>query len=73
MALELQAANLIPNQENEVLHDKLVAQKASDEDITSCIVKDRENNRRFVFTVRGIFGKITDNTQINRHSGTPKL
>ena len=60
MAQQSQAANFIHIKENEVLNAKLVAWQASDDDIRSCITKNRESNGRLVCTVCGLSGKITD-------------
>ena len=69
MTQQLQTAKFIHNNENEVLKAKLVAWQTSEKNIRSCIVKDREYNGRFVCTVYGLSGKITDKTQIKEKGG----
>ena len=54
------------------MNTKLVAWQASEEGIRSCIVREWQNNGRFMCTMCGLSGKITDITQIKRHFGTPK-
>ena len=56
-----------PSKKQKVLNAKLVTWQASNEEIRSCILEDRENNGKFVCFLCGLSGKITDKTQIIRH------
>ena len=60
LVMMITPANFIHIKDNEVLSTNSVFWQASDEDIRSCIAKDRENNGRFVYTVYEVY-KVSEN------------